>query len=265
MADHGNPGFVSQFAADMARRRVLASLATGLGGALLAACGKSAGAQGLVATGDPCPVTPEEIRGPYLADGVGGHDRRINVLALEGVHRSDIRTSFAGMQGDARGVPMTVLLELVASTQACAPLAGHAVYLWQCDAQGDYSLYTLPQANYLRGVQVTGHDGTVRFTSIVPGCYGGRAPHLHLEVFSSLDAALAGRPPLLVSQLGLPQEPCAAVYADTAVYGQSAANHARWNVARDWAFRGPGRAHMIMAMAGDPAAGFRANAQVSLA
>ena len=263
MADHRAPGFPSQFAADMARRRVLAGIATGLGGALLAACGKSARAQGL-ASAASCPVTPEEIRGPYPADGVGGHDRRINVLVLEGVERADIRASFAGVDGEAPGVPMAVELELVAAAAACAPLAGHAVYLWQCDAAGDYSLYTRREVNYLRGVQVADANGKVRFTSIVPGCYGGRAPHLHLEVFASLDAALSGAAPLLVSQLGLPQEPCDAVYADRAVYGTSAANHARWNVARDWAFRGENRAHMILDMNGDPATGYRSTARISL-
>jgi hypothetical protein len=30
---------------------------------------------------------------------------------------------------------------------------------------------------------LAGADGTVRFRTILPGCYGGRAPHLHFEVF----------------------------------------------------------------------------------
>ena len=262
MAETADQPFASQFAADMARRRVLAGLAGGIGGVLLAGCGGRAGAQPLAA--QACPVTPSEIRGPYPADGVGGHDRRINVLALDGVERSDIRRSFAGMTGEADGVPMIVELELVASAQSCAALAGHAVYLWQCDARGDYSLYTRPEVNYLRGLQPTAADGIARFAAIVPGCYGGRAPHLHLEVFRDAQAAVAGEAPLLVSQLGLPPEPCDAVYADTATYGQSAANHARWPATRDWAFRGPDRAHMLLAMTGDPVSGFTARARVSL-
>lgn len=255
--------FASQFVADMARRRVLAGLATVAGGALLAGCGSRAGAQGLTTAG--CPVTPTEIRGPFPADGVGGHDRRINVLALDGIERSDIRRSFAGMVGEAPGVPMRVELELVANPRDCAPLVGHAVYLWQCDARGDYSLYTRPEVNYLRGLQRTDGAGVARFASIVPGCYGGRAPHLHLEVFRSTSAALAGEAPLLVSQLGLPPEPCDAVYADAATYGESAANHARWPATRDWAFRGSDRAHILLAMRGDPSGGYVARARIALA
>jgi len=241
---------------------MLAGLASGITGALLAGCGSRAGAQDGAAA--ECPVTPAEIRGPFPADGVGGYDRTINVLALDGVERGDIRASFAGMDGTAAGVPMAVELALVASPSSCAPLGSHAIYLWQCDARGNYSLYSAPQVNYLRGLQPTDGAGVARFTSIVPGCYGGRAPHLHLEVFRDTAAALAGEAPLLVSQLGLPPDPCDAVYADTATYGQSAANHARWPATRDWAFRGAERAHMLLAMSGDPARGFAARATVAL-
>ncbi|MCL6250682.1 intradiol ring-cleavage dioxygenase [Altererythrobacter sp. KTW20L] len=254
--------FASQFAADLDRRRVLAGLAGGIGGLVLAGCGSRAGAQAVAA--QECPVTPTEIRGPFPADGVGGHDRTINVLALDGAERGDIRASFAGMAGEAAGVPLAIELALAANPQDCAALAGHAVYLWQCDARGDYSLYTAPQVNYLRGLQQAGADGVVRFTSIVPGCYGGRAPHLHLEVFRDAAAAVAGEAPLLVSQLGLPPEPCDAVYADAATYGDSAANHARWPATRDWAFRGADRAHMVLAMDGDVERGFTARATVAL-
>jgi protocatechuate 3,4-dioxygenase beta subunit len=35
---------------------------------------------------------------------------------------------------------------------------------------------------YLRGAQVTGKDGIVRFTTIYPGWYSGRTVHIHLKV-----------------------------------------------------------------------------------
>ena len=43
--------------------------------------------------------------------------------------------------------------------------------------------------NYLRGVQAAGGDGIVTFTSVFPACYSGRWPHIHFEVYPSLDAA----------------------------------------------------------------------------
>ncbi|MXO87960.1 intradiol ring-cleavage dioxygenase [Altererythrobacter aestuarii] len=211
-----------------------------------------------------CRVTPTEIRGPYPADGVGGRDARINVLDLADVLRSDIRPSFAGLEGEAGGVPMQIELELTRSDDDCAVLARRAIYLWQCDAGGEYSLYTRRDVNYLRGLQPTDTAGTARFSSIVPGCYGGRAPHLHVEIFSDVEAAMGGVAPLLVSQLGLPTGPCEEVYGDRALYGDSAANLARWPAERDWAFRGDDRSHMMLAMEGDAQSGFTARARIAL-
>lgn len=46
--------------------------------------------------------------------------------------------------------------------------------------------------NYLRGVQVTNASGQVSFTTVFPGCYTGRYPHTHFEVYSSLGLATLG-------------------------------------------------------------------------
>lgn len=48
---------------------------------------------------------------------------------------------------------MTITLVLKDASNDCAPLAGAAVYLWHCDRDGNHSLYTLTDQNYLRGVQ----------------------------------------------------------------------------------------------------------------
>ena len=70
-------------------------------------------------------------------------------------------------------------------------LAGAAVYAWHCDSDGSYSMYDgdAVDENYLRGVQETDADGWVEFTTIFPGCYAGRWPHVHFEVYESLDAS----------------------------------------------------------------------------
>ena len=59
------------------------------------------------------------------------------------------------------------------------------MYLWHCDAEGRYSLYSdgATDENYLRGVQEVDADGNVTFTSIFPACYTGRWPHIHFEVY----------------------------------------------------------------------------------
>ena len=113
---------------------------------------------------------PEETQGPFPADGSNGP----SVLSLGGVVRSDIRSSFAGLNGTAAGVPLTIELTIV-SVSTCSPLAGRAVYIWHCDRAGGYSLYSqgVTNQNYLRGVQEADASGRVSFTSIFPGCYAG--------------------------------------------------------------------------------------------
>ena len=98
-----------------------------------------------------------------------------------GLHRDLTAT------GSATGIPLSIKLTLV-SASTCAVLAGRAVYLWHCDALGRYSLYTsgVTNQNYLRGVQEADANGLVTFTSIYPGCYAGRWPHIHFEVYPTL-------------------------------------------------------------------------------
>lgn len=247
-------------AATLDRRRMLGAMALGAGGALIGACGSRAGAQAIA-----CPATPTETKGPFPADGTNGRPRPINVLAMDGVIRRDIRPSFAGMEGLADGVPIELEIALVGGAD-CAPLRGGAIYLWQNDAAGDYSLYNRTEVNYLRGLQAA-EGGRVRFTSVVPGCYGGRYPHCHFEVFESTDAALRGSRPLLVSQLAFPDAECRTIYRDDARYGESLRNLDRLPIERDFVFAdadATGRERQTIALSGDPGIGYRGVATVSL-
>jgi len=142
------------------------------------------------------------------------------------------------------------------------------IYLWHNDATGGYSLYDLPDESYLRGVQVADEAGQVRFTTIFPGCYGGRYPHMHFQVFASLEEASTGRQALLTSQLALPAAECGTVFADAQTYGKSMANLTRTSLARDFIFRDNSGAQMdamTLAMRGSPSTGYEASATVGLA
>jgi protocatechuate 3,4-dioxygenase beta subunit len=250
----------SQLSRDLgawSRRSALGMRATGACGALI---GGSAGALPRTAS---CLVTPAETRGPFPADGSNG----IDVLGTRGILRSDIRSSFAGLQGTAEGVPLDLTLTLIGAAGACAPLSGWALYLWHNDARGEYSLYGLPRVNYLRGLQQTANDGNVRFRTILPGCYGGRCPHLHFEVFSSAEAAMSGEPALLASQFALPEAPCRAVYSRDPRYGDSLAHLDRWPTVRDFVFRDASPEELALqsiAMKGDASSGLRGTARVSV-
>jgi protocatechuate 3,4-dioxygenase beta subunit len=152
-----------------------------------------------------------ETAGPYPGDGSNG----VNVLTESGTVRSDITRSFGSASGVVEGVPLTIKLTVLDTADGAGPLQGAAVYLWHRDREGRYSLYSegVTQEDYLRGVQETGGDGSVTFTSIFPAAYSGRWPHVHFEVYPSLDAATTASGKLRTSQLAFPEDACRQVYA----------------------------------------------------
>lgn len=149
---------------------------------------------------------PVETVGPYPGDGSNGP----NVLEASGVVRKDISSSFSSSTTKATGVPLSFTLTLLDNANGCSPLAGAAVYVWHCDQNGKYSLYDsgLKNENYLRGVQETDSNGQVTFTSIYPGAYSGRWPHIHFEVFESMSNTSAAGQVLAVSQIALTEAAC---------------------------------------------------------
>jgi protocatechuate 3,4-dioxygenase beta subunit len=210
-------------------------------------------------TSSMCSRVPEETAGPYPADGSNGP----TVLSQSGVVRGDIRASFAGLSGTAAGVPLNIVLTIV-SASTCTPLAGRAVYLWHCDRAGLYSLYSqgATNQNYLRGVQEADASGRVSFTSIYPGCYAGRWPHIHFEVFPSLSAAASVANKVATSQIALPKSANDMVYA-TAGYEASVRNAAAITLASENVFR-DGSALELATMTGGVAEGFTAALTVAV-
>ncbi len=192
-----------------------------------------AGGTSAAAAGGACDDIPEETAGPFPGDGSNGPD----VLSESGIVRADITSSFGSSTTVAEGVPLTIRLAMQDLAAGCAPLAGAAVYLWHCDREGRYSLYSegVTNENYLRGVQEADADGTVTFTSIFPACYPGRWPHAHFEVYASLADATGGGDPIATSQLAFPEDVSNEVYA-TAGYEQSVANLAELSLESDMVF-----------------------------
>jgi protocatechuate 3,4-dioxygenase beta subunit len=159
----------------------------------------------------------------------------VNALTQEGVIREDLRTSFGEMTPTAEGLELTLELDLV-NADGCTPLVGVAIYLWHCDTTGLYSLYDTTDRNYLRGVGVSDADGKVRFTTIYPGCYDGRWPHIHFEIFDSVDAAVAGEASVLTAQIAMPEAQSVQVYQDNALYSNGTTNLNRITIASDNVF-----------------------------
>lgn len=257
----------------LTRRGMLGAVGIAAGAALLAACTprgsvapSSAAASpaatpsatataGGAATALPSGETPEETAGPFPGDGSNGPD----VLEGSGVVRSDIRADVGG--GDAvDGVPLSFTLRLTDMANGDRPFAGVAVYVWHCDAEGRYSMYTggVEDRSWLRGVQVTDADGQVTFTSIFPGCYPGRWPHIHFEVYPDAASITDSGNAIATSQLAFPESASSAVYA-RAGYGDSASNLGRLSLASDMVFGDDGGALQLATMTGDVDAGYTAS------
>lgn len=142
----------------------------------------------LFAGANTCALTPATTPGPFYFDSE--------------LIRADIREGRPGSQ-------LAVAIK-VQDSQTCRPLPGAVVELWHCDADGRYSgaeassgggdappradgtgdLIPQDTTRYLRGTQVTGAEGVVRFTTIWPGSYGGRTVHIHAMVHFSDERVL---------------------------------------------------------------------------
>ncbi|QIP11790.1 intradiol ring-cleavage dioxygenase [Spirosoma aureum] len=149
-----------------------------------------------------CSVTPSETEGPFPT--------KVPAKFV----RKDIRD-------DRTGVAFTVNITIKNSNNSCAVLAGALVDIWHCDKDGYYSEYggsgmqsvNFTTVDFLRGRQTTDANGLVSFTSIFPGWYSGRAPHIHVHIYSSTGKSL------LVTQIAFPYDIANTVYTTAQSYG----------------------------------------------
>ena len=117
--------------------------------------------------------TPQQMEGPYFIDGMP--------------NRSDIRTDPSDGVVE-QGIPLNLIIHVYMvnkKSNSCMPLAGAQVDIWHANSQGVYSSVNAQGTEgkkFLRGYQVTDDNGTVRFTTVYPGWYEGRAIHIHDKV-----------------------------------------------------------------------------------
>lgn len=259
-----------QFDAIRQRRRALTWL-LGASALPLAGCGGGSSSEDAAdvftnGSSGTCSVIPAETAGPYPGDGTNTvSGSTVNALALSGIVRSDIRSSLPASLGTAAGVPLTLTMQLLNTNASCASLAGYAVYLWHCDRDGNYSMYSagVTNQNYLRGVQVSDSDGVVVFDTVFPGCYAGRWPHMHFEIFASLAQATSGNNDIRTSQLALPETACREVYASTG-YSASLGNLNGISLSSDNVFS-DGSSLQLAALSGSVSNGYEATLSVGIA
>ena len=166
-----------------------------------------------------CTATPSETEGPFPTKSPG-------TLAI-----TDIRS-------DRTGVPFTIKITIQNKNNSCAALNGALVDIWHCDKDGYYSEYggsgmqtaNFTSVHFLRGRQTTDANGLVTFTSIFTGWYSGRAPHIHVHIYSATGTSL------LVTQIAFPKAICDTVYTTATTYytrGKQDTTNETDNVFRD--------------------------------
>ena len=185
-------------------------------------------------TNTSCVVTPSETIGPYPS--------------RNDFFRSDIREA-------KPGTALTLTITVVNTNGNCSPVSGADVEIWQCDASGNYSQYGTQSAQtYLRGIQTTDAAGQVRFVTVYPGWYQGRATHIHVEVTRN---GVSSK----VTQIAFPESTNAAVYG-TGVYASRGANPT--SNTQDGIFADSLNSELA-AVSGDAATGLTATFQVAIA
>jgi protocatechuate 3,4-dioxygenase beta subunit len=239
----------------MSRRGLLRALGLGAATVGIAACGSNSGstAPSPAASGAALAEIPDETAGPYPGDGSNGPD----ALAESGIVRSDIRSSFGAASGTADGVPMDLELVISDLANGGAAFAGAAVYVWHCDRDGGYSMYSsgVEDQNYLRGIQIADSTGRVRFTSIFPACYPGRWPHIHFEVYPDEAGITEASNAIATSQVALPEAACNEVYAQSG-YEASVSTLSEITLDSDNIFGDDGGASQLGAVTGDATRGY---------
>ncbi len=169
-------------------------------------------------TPSSCSVTNSETEGPFPT-------------------KSPASYATTNIVSDRTGTPLTIKVYIRNVNASCAVIKGAIVDIWHCDAAGNYSQYGGTQmqstnytsVNFLRGRQTTDTNGMAAWTSIYPGWYSGRAPHIHVHVYNSSGTSL------LVTQIAFPEDVSKVVYAQ-GVYaskGQADTTNARDNVFGD--------------------------------
>lgn len=127
-----------------------------------------------------CVLTSQAIEGPYYLD-----PKLIRTDITEG----------------KEGVPLKLLLQVI-DIRGCTSIPRARVDVWHCDSvglysgfegQGDDQATSTTGKTFLRGTQMTDTLGQVNFTTIYPGWYPGRTPHIHLKVFLDRQTVLIGQ------------------------------------------------------------------------
>jgi len=181
------------------RRRALGVIGGVCAGAVVAACSSST-KPSAAPPGTAAPATSGSTAGPATC--------RLAPEVTQGPFFLTDHPDASNLVQNRPGRHLALTLAVV--DQQCAAVPGAKVDVWHCDAAGvyagvgngpgggqaggDFAAATRATPDtWLQGYQVAGADGTVKFTTIYPGWYPGRAVHIHMKVFVGGDHVHTGQ------------------------------------------------------------------------
>jgi protocatechuate 3,4-dioxygenase beta subunit len=136
--------------------------------------------------------TPQQTEGPYFVAGAPNRSNITSdptdgtvqqgiplhlVIHVYKINDNDDNNANSNTTTDANRSNVTAV--------SCIPFVGAHVDIWHANSQGLYSGISQIGTQgkmYLRGYQTTDKNGTVKFDTIYPGWYQGRAIHIHVMV-----------------------------------------------------------------------------------
>ncbi|MFD7919796.1 intradiol ring-cleavage dioxygenase [Streptomyces sp. NPDC059740] len=258
----------------LSRRRLLA-----LGGAGAVALTAGAGTAAQAASRDAVAGsgTAAAARAAALASGTC---MQLTAEQIEGPYYIDYELFRKDVVEDRTGVPLLLVLRAVDAT-TCRPIRNSAIEIWHCDASGVYSGYTqtgnggggapptmtpgspppggggghatpTDDLTWLRGIQMTDHEGFVTFRTVFPGWYTGRAVHVHTKVHTGGSRTSAGYTGGQTCHTGQFYFTEAAVQATAGIAPYSANTVSRVPLDEDGIYPGTGTAGGLLSLAYSP-------------
>jgi protocatechuate 3,4-dioxygenase beta subunit len=132
------------------------------------------------------------------------------VIAAEPDHSSPTRLEFS--ETVVLGVPLQVTFNLREVSKACRFLTDYAIYLWNCDRDGEYMLYAARENNSYLEAELQTSSNLPDFKRVSAACYAGTYPNMQIDVYDARHHPSAAARESLLTHMLLPRGICAAIY-----------------------------------------------------
>ena len=127
------------------------------------------------------------------------------------------RATFELVQTVCSDATLQVTFNLREVGRACKVLSEYAVYLWNCDHEGEYELRGLAKGSAVSADALkTSRSALRQYRRLAPTCYGGRHPNMDLEIHEAEATTSVPARAAIMARMLLPPGLCAVIYQSAA-------------------------------------------------